>query len=74
MTPRRWEARAPRPRYSYSNDQAWAKYIIPHSATIASGAGPSNRLASLHTEGSLIYVMVRQSSNQALPMGEEVYG
>jgi hypothetical protein len=25
-------------------------------------------------EGSLVYVMVRQSSNQALPMGEEAYG
>jgi hypothetical protein len=25
-------------------------------------------------EGSLVYVMVRQSSNQALPMGEEPYG
>ena len=25
-------------------------------------------------EGSLVYVMVRQSSNQALPMGEQAYG
>ena len=25
-------------------------------------------------EGSLVYVIVRQQSNQALPMGEEAYG